>query len=180
MTTEVNVTGHVPTAEDTKRHGFRVPTSDFGLAESPTMFPVAERDLYWATPTEGGPPDVGRASETHKAIVREDTGAIVGIVSKNYRPLPNSDYYSTVEQALRDAIPEELREGVMVRDRVSGPGSWTQREYVFPAFAEKLANTQYQTQYGLRIVAWNSYDGSASAGLLSGLIDFMCTNRVVS
>lgn len=178
--TDVNVTGHVPTAEDTKRHGFYTPESDFGLAESPTMFPVAERDLSWTIPTEGGPRDVGQTSDTHKAIVRTDTDQIVGIVSKSYRPLPNQDYFATVETALREAIPEELREGVMVRDRVAGSGSWTQREYVFPAFAESLKNTQYETKYGMRIVAWNSYDGSASAGLMSGLIDFMCTNGVIT
>lgn len=179
MTDDVNVTGHVPIAEDTKRHGFYTPASDFGLAESPTMFPIAERDLSWTVPTEDGPRDVGQTSETHKAIVREDTGAIVGIVSKSYRPLANQTYFATVEDALREAIPEELREGVMVRDRVSGAGSWTQREYVFPAYAEALQNTAYSTQFGMRIVAWNSYDGSASAGLMSGLIDFMCTNGMI-
>ena len=178
MTTDVNVTGHVPTAEDTKRHGFYVPASDFGLAESPTMFPVAERDLTWTV--DGGATTIGQTSDTHKAIVREDTGAIVGIVSKSYKPLANQDYFATVETALREAIPEELREGVMVRDRVAGGGSWTQREYVFPAFAEALVNTSYETKYGMRIVAWNSYDGSASAGLMSGLIDFMCTNGVIT
>lgn len=176
MITDVNITDHVPTADDTKRHGFRVPDTDFGLAESPTMFPVAESSL-WAL---DGEENLQSASDTHKAIVRSDTRQIVGIVSKSYRPLANSDYFVSVEDALREAIPEEMREGVLVRDRVAGVGGWTQREYVFPAFAETLRNTSYETKYGLRIVAWNSYDGSASAGLMSGLIDFMCTNGVIT
>lgn len=178
MTTDVNITDHVPTADDTKRHGFYAPASDFGLDESPTMFPVREIDLA-AVRFCDDRTTITSVSDTHKAIVREDTDLIVGIVSKSYKPLANQTYFATVETALREAIPEELSEGVLVRDRVAGVGSWTQREYVFPAFAEALVNTSYETKYGMRIVAWNSYDGSASAGLMLGLIDFMCTNGVI-
>lgn len=67
----------------------------------------------------------------------------------------------------------------MVRDKVSGGGAWSQREYILPAYAEALENTQFSTKMGMRIVAWNSYDGSASAGLMTGLIDFWCTNGII-
>lgn len=177
MSEEVNVS-HRPEAQDIMRHEFALPASDFGLESSATMFPIGERDLASIVFGDEST-SIGSVSQTHKAIVRLDTDEIVGIVSKKYQPLANSSYFSTVEQALRDAIPEEMREGVMVRDKVAGGGSWTQREYVFPAFAEELSNSTYSTKVGLRIVAWNSYDGSASAGLLSGLIDFICTNGMI-
>lgn len=161
-----------------KRHGFSNPERDLGLDDSPTVFPVGERSLASVVPTETGH-DVRSISRTHKSIVRLDTDEIVGIVSQSYQPLRNSEFFGTVEEALRIAIPDEMFEGVQVRDKVAGGGAWTQREYVLPAYAEELKNSQYSTKVGLRIVAWNSYDGSASAGLMTGLIDFICTNGMV-
>lgn len=166
------------TEELIKRHGFTNPERDLGLAESKTVFPVEERSLAAVSPTESGH-DVVSVSGTHKAIVRTDTDHIVGIVSQSYQPLRNSEFFGTVEEALHTVIPDAMFEGVQVRDKIAGGGAWTQREYVLPAYAEELRNSQYSTQVGLRIVAWNSYDGSASAGLMTGLIDFICTNGMV-
>ncbi len=178
MSDEPNIQ-HTPSPRDILRHGFLESDSGFGLSESRTIFPVVERTLAAIVKTEGGPPDVVGVSDTHKTVCRADTSEIVGVVGLKYKLMENETYFRTVEQALRDAIPEDMREGVMVRDKVSGGGSWCQREYVFPAYAETLRNSQYETSVGLRIVAWNSYDGSASAGLMSGLIDFICTNGMI-
>lgn len=162
-----------PVTDRVRRHGFYAPESDLGLDQSPTNFEIGEASLRSIVGFED------MTSNTHKAIYRKDKHEIVGIVSQSYKPLHNREFFSSVEEALRRSVPEEMFEGVMVRDKIAHGGSWTQREYILPAYAEALKNTRFETQMGLRIVAWNSYDGSASAGLMTGLIDFWCTNGLI-
>jgi hypothetical protein len=172
--------GHRPSAMDMTRHGFAPPARDFGLMASQTIFPIGKRALASVIPTEDPEKyDVMSISDTHESVVNLSNNSIVGVVSKKYKPLENMSFFATVEEDLRRAIPEQMQQGVLVRDRMSGGGAWCQREYVFPAYAEELSNSVYSTQVGLRIVAWNSYDGSASAGLMTGLIDFICTNGII-
>lgn len=163
--------------------GFTQPDRGYGLHESSTIFPISEQPL---AAVEKRDPSVSldlvnvlAMCNSHKAIVNAANDDIVGVVSASYKPLPNREFFATIEEALSIAIPEELRKGVMVRDRMSGGGAWSQREYVFPEFSEVLKGTKFETKMGLRIVAWNSYDGSASAGLMTGLIDFFCTNGMI-
>lgn len=166
--------------------GFALSDQDLGLEESELVFPVEERKLLASsTPydveTEIGPgqqiPDA--ESDTHKCIVRTDTDQIVGVVGSGYRLMPNAEYFSVIEQTLRASVPGDMWEGVQVRDSLARGGAFCRREYVFPAYAEQLRNSVHSTQVGLRVIAWNSYDGGTSAGLVTGLIDFYCTNGMV-
>jgi hypothetical protein len=162
--------------------GFALPTTDLGLSESPVSFPVEARHLLASSArwdAEQPQHGVGTWTDTHKCIVRTDTDEIVGVVGANYSLLPNSVYFSTIEETMRGAIPGDMWEGVQVRDSLSRAGAFCRREYVFPAYAEQLRNTIHNTDIGLRLIAWNSYDGGTSAGLMSGLIDFYCTNGMV-
>lgn len=156
--------------------GFAPLSSDLHHTDTRLYFPVAEMPLG-ALDENGGV--VSRATR-HKAIVRQDDQTMVGIVGRRYRVLPNDHFFSTIERALDQTVPVEMREGVCIREQTSGGGSWSKREWVFPAYAEMLRNTQFETQVGLRIIAWNSYDGCTSAGLLTGLIDFYCTNGMIT
>lgn len=182
MADDINM-GLEPVPTDILRHGFTEPKTDFGLSESSLIFPVSEFPLA-AIERDGegrtlDNKNIISQSRTHKAVVNGDSDEIVGVVSTKYKVLENMQFFTTVEQALRESIPESMLEGMMVRDKMSGRGAWCQREYVFPAFAEEISNSQYRTSAGFRVVAWNSYDGSASAGVLSGLIDFICTNGMI-
>lgn len=162
---------------------FEAPATDFGLEDSGAVFPVGERTLASLSPVgEDADPvtgDVLSASNTHKCIVREDTGGIVGVVGTKYRLLSNMNYFSTIEEALTRAIPKKMQKNCQVRTSVTRGGSWARRDYVFPEYAERLKNSVHETSVGLRIIAWNSYDGGSSAGLLTGLIDFYCTNGML-
>lgn len=161
---------------------FITPSTDFGLKESDITFPVEAMSIvaHRTVETDGGPdydPEMVAVAPAHKAIVRADTSEIVGIVGSKYSLMRNEDYFSTVETALREAIPAEFQRDALVRDKTTG--SWSQREYVFPAYAKELKNTEFATKIGLRVVASNSYDGGSSARLMVGLIDFYCTNGMV-
>lgn len=163
--------------------GFVLPSQELGLADSQTIFPVEARNLLSSTKQWGSESDdlneICSASDTHKVIVRTDTDEIVGVVGGKYRLLTNLEFFSTIEETMRDAIPDDMWDGVQVRDSLSRGGSFARREYVFPAYAEALANTVHETKLGLRIIATNSYDGGSSASLMTGLIDFFCTNGLI-
>jgi len=152
--------------------GFHAPETDFGLDKSNLIFPVAERPLV-AVIGDG----VEAPVPNHKAVVRTDSNETLGVVGTNYGVLTNEDFLTKTEEAIRKAIPEELLEGTVVREFSNG--SWSQREYVMPAFVEELRGTDPSTKVGFRIIATNSYDGSASAKILCGLIDFYCTNGML-
>lgn len=163
--------------------GYTAPAEALGLAESATVFPVEARNLLASTKLFSDDSErideYGAISDTHKCIVRTDTDEIVGVVGAKYGLLRNEDFFSTIEETMRDAIPADMWVGVQVRESVSRGGAFSRREYVFPAYAEELRNTVHETQLGLRIIATNSYDGGSSASLMTGLIDFYCTNGLI-
>lgn len=165
--------------------GFILPSNDLGLGDSDTVFPISVRRLaastteYKTDDEKIDPGEVYCLGGTHKCIVREDTGQIVGVVGSRYGVLRNEDFFKTIEDTMREAIPLDMWEGVQVRDSLSRSGSFCRREYVFPAYAEALANTVHETKMGLRVIATNSYDGGSSASLMTGLIDFYCTNGMI-
>lgn len=158
--------------------GFREPETDLGLAQSTTTFGVTERQLA-SVRTEGDENHVASISDTHKTICREDNSSILGVVGANYKLLSNQEFFGAVEEAILDSVPSDMQEGVVAREFVSQSGRWSRREFVFPAYAQRLQNTSHETKVGLRVIASNSYDGSASARLLVGLIDFYCTNGMI-
>lgn len=163
--------------------GFAAPEKELGLADSATIFPVEARTLLSSTKPftdeSDTPHGVFSESETHKCIVRTDTGRIVGVVGSKYGLLRNETLFSSMEQTMREAIPTEMWEGVQVREGVCRGGAFCRREYVFPAYAEALRNTVHETKLGFRVIVTNSYDGGSSASMQTGLIDFACTNGLV-
>jgi len=152
-----------------------VASDDYGLDTCEAVFPVSTR------PVSMMGKDKHMDMPAYKATVGYQNGEVtpLGIVGRDYKVMPNHDFFGTIENAVRQSIRPDLRADVSVRTQLAGGGAWTRREYVFPAFADKLKSTESETQIGLRIVAWNSYDGSASAGCMVGLIDWYCTNGMV-
>jgi hypothetical protein len=155
---------------------------DFDLENSRAIFPVASRSLQIVGKQSGKTVPVS----SHKAIVRPDPdrdGEIIelGIVGADYKILPNRMFFGAIESTLREHIRPDLLKGATVKDHVSYDGAWCKREYIFPEFAHTLRHsTGLSTKLGYRVIAYNSYDGSSKAGMLTGLIDFWCTNGVIS
>lgn len=151
------------------------------------FFPVVERpldircrDAEDLTKTRHVP------ASTHKAICRpdgfSDEPILLGVVGSGYKIVHNSELFSAVEEAIEKGIPPHLREGAVVHDKVSNHGAFCLREYVFPNFQVKLKQPKGRgdTSLGYRSILWNTYDGSGAAKLLTGAIDFFCTNGQVS
>lgn len=147
----------------------------FNLSTSEAVFPVKTQALV--TPS-------GLAIDTHKAVVRFDKDGTnprtIGVVGKDYKVLTNEDQFSSIEHAIVANMDKDMMEGVQVETNISLDGAWTERQYIFPRFAQELKTSSgFKTNVGFRLIAWNAYDGSSSAALISGLIDFFCHNGTI-
>ncbi len=145
------------------------------------FFPVVSRPLEIKCKDDRHVP-----VSTHKAICRPDgfstEPVLLGVVGSGYKIVLNSDLFGAVERAIEDNIPERLRAGAIVNDSTSNQGAFCLREYIFPEFQVPLKQRGHRgdTSLGYRSILWNTYDGSGAAKLLTGAIDFFCTNGMVS
>lgn len=157
----------------------REASSRFDLLENDALFPVRLMDM--SVPGKTSSLDV----PNHKAVVRADRDGsnprTIGVVGSDYKLLKNSAYFGSVEDAIERNVGPDLLRGAYVNTSMSYDGGYTAREYVLPAFSEELrTSTNFQTNIGFRVIAWNSYNGYSSAGMACGLIDFFCTNGCIS
>ena len=153
---------------------------DFGLEASEAVFPVTTRDLQIV----GKLPGCTLPVASHKAVIRTDKDGSnprgIGVVGKDFKVLKNKDYFGAVEKSLMSTMDRTLMRDMQVNTETSYDGAWCQREYIFPEYAAELTtSSNFKTNIGFRIIAWNAYDGSSSAGCVSGLVDFFCTNGIV-
>ena len=153
---------------------------DFGLENSKAVFPVTTRDLQIV----GRQPGCILPVDTHKAVIRTDADGSnprgIGIVGRDFKLLKHRDLFGSIEASIQSSMARDLMRGVQVTTHTSFDGAWVKREYVFPAFASELkTSSDFKTNLGFRLIGWNAYDGSARAGLVSGLVDFYCTNGIV-
>jgi hypothetical protein len=154
--------------DTTTLKGFtEVDDGEFGLAESGLCKPPIERTLA-AVADDGTQIKAPR----HKAIVVG--GEVVGVVGSRYQLLPNVEFFGALEDAIRSTVPEDLLEGAATRSWMRD--GFSNREYVLPAYASEIADTSV----GLRVIARNSYNGAQSAKVTVGLIDFYCTNGMIT
>jgi hypothetical protein len=148
------------------------------MSDADIDFPVAERALFAQGRTEDG-----IACPDHKAIVRSYRGApaVLGVVGADYKVLHTGEAVESMLDALDRALPASAFEGAMRRDLASYKGAVTACEVVLPALGgDVVTNTGFRSRAGFRIILRNSYDGSGSTRLMSGMIDFFCTNGAIS
>lgn len=147
--------------------------SPFPPLSDKLSFRVAERKLSWHNERTGE--NVGITKQ--KAIVREAAGGGTWLanVGENYKLLLNTDLFPHIEQHIADTmLPQYLRD-VEVREHTSYNGRDCWREYVFPHLTCDLHG---EGDVAYRCIVGNSY-GAKAVTLLSGAIDFFCTNGMV-
>lgn len=146
--------------------------------ESPLMFTVTEKPIrFWL--------DAGGAHEEiegWKALVRRHpaTGApvVLHVAKDTYKIVQNKDLYGEIDKTVL-ANAGEHSQGVIINDRMSYLGAFCSRQYVFPNMKCEIEQRSSSTSVGFRIVANTSFDGSSSIKMLSGAIDFYCTNGMI-
>ena len=143
---------------------------------SPLFFPVTTRALAGVN-SKTGLADL--PIDGHFGVYRKGPNGEpinLGVVGASYNLEPFKNLVEEAENVmLRDLTPAQL-EGVEVKDTMSYNGGRVWREYILPAFKGLVTTKNKPSTIGYRTVIGTSYDGSSSHSILSGLIDFYCTN----
>lgn len=124
-------------------------------------FPVAVAPIYT------GEGDKQREISRRKAIVREDTGDILSVVSSKYQILEHKHVIEGVRSAL---------DGVDYQEKIQMGSNGRNFLVTADLPMERSIEVQKGDILSLRIMARNSYDGTSAFQLMLGAVRLVCTN----
>lgn len=151
------------------------------LEKRDIMFPVYERNVESVydphLKNKVNAPDV-------KMLTRTDILGLddyISIVNKDYRVVENAEVLEPLQQQMINFFDPIVLEDVQIKDTILKNGRTCYSEYIFPRIKHGIeTDTGHKTEFGLRFVMKNSFDGKGSVVMWSGLIDFFCTNGTVT
>jgi hypothetical protein len=129
-------------------------------------FPVALRPVY-SDGLEGREPIRAR-----RAIVREDTGEAIAVVSDRYALVPHSRILDVVEEAIRPLDVGPVPRGIYVDRR----GARMRALFKFPALARAIVGDD---EICPCLQIRNTYDAASRITVHIGAFRFVCTNLAV-
>ena len=151
------------------------------------LAPVEEQGLWFERDTshhcEGIIlPQLSQLTElnSHKVLVDTWTGAPTGVVGDKYKVTQMRDFTEATEAMLINALPNDKFKDMEISDSMSHGSAVRTRKYTFPAFSKPIETRKHQTEVALTVALVQSYDGSTSNGFVTGLLDFFCTNGIIS
>lgn len=147
------------TMDQMDRYGF-VPANH----DAPNFFPVELVPLTAA----------GRTVAGWRALVRSDTGAVLHCWQDGYTLVPHEAATAAFDAAIRSGGLDTA--GMLVATDLTHDGRRLFRQYVLPAHAVEIRPGDVTA---LRIVGFNSYDGSLAISWRGGGYRFVCANTAV-
>jgi hypothetical protein len=132
----------------------------------PAEFPVVLRPVF----CDGV--DGPRPIDSRRAIVREDTGEAIAVVSDRYTLVPHQAILDTVEEAIGPLDLGPVPRGIFV----DGKGARMRALYKFPSLAQPVVGDDDICPC---LQVRNTYDGTARIALHIGAFRFVCTNLSV-
>ncbi len=133
---------------------------------NPADFPVTLRPVFHDG-AEGRKP-----IPTRRAIVREDTGEAIAVVSNRYTLVPHARILDLVEQAIAPLDVGSVPRGIYI-DR---QGARMRAIYKFPSLASPVLRGD---EICPCLQVRNTYDGSERIAVHIGAFRFVCTNLAV-
>ena len=151
------------------------------------LAPVSEQDLWYERDTSHHSSDLIYMDESkltelesHKVLVDTWTGAPTGVVGDKYKITQMRDFTEATEAMLINALPNDKFKDLEISDSMSHGSAVRSRKYTFPAFSKPIETRKHQPEVALTVALVQSYDGSTSNGFVTGLLDFFCTNGMIS
>ena len=150
------------------------------------LAPVSEKDLWFErdAPLQSSDFDMEGSKlsivPTHKILTDTWTGKPTGVVGDSYKVTQMRDFTDATEAMLMDALPNDKFKDMEINDTMSHGSAVRCRKYTFPAFSKPIETRKHQTEVALTVALVQSYDGSTSNGFVTGLLDFFCTNGMIS
>jgi hypothetical protein len=133
---------------------------------NPADFPVSLQPVFH----DGA--DGRRPIPTRRAIVREDTGEAIAVVSNRYTLVPHGRILDLVEQAIAPLDVGPVPRGIYVDSR----GARMRAIFKFPSLASPVLG---RDEICPCLQVRNTYDGSARIAVHIGAFRFVCTNLAV-
>lgn len=121
----------------------------------------------------------GRKIPGHKAVVRSDTGDTLAVHSDKYSLVPYQVHFDAFEKAIAKSglNTTNLRIGTDLTNN----GARIFRQYLFPDHMVEVNSGRHGMRpVAMRIVMFDSYDGSSKFRGMTGAFDFVCANQSVS
>ena len=148
------------------------------------LAPVEEQSLWYERPAPHHASALYESQitelESHKVLVDTWTGAPTGVVGDKYKVTQMRDFTEATEAMLINALPNDKFKDLEISDSMSHGSAVRSRKYTFPAFSKPIETRKHQTEVALTVALVQSYDGSTSNGFVTGLLDFFCTNGIIS
>jgi Domain of unknown function (DUF932) len=121
----------------------------------------------------------GRKIPGHKAVVRKDTGDTLAVHSDKYSLVPYQVHFDAFEKAISLSSLDPT--GMRIGTDLTNNGARIFRQYLFPAHMVEFDSRYHgMRSMALRILMFDSYDGSSKFRGMSGGFDFVCANKSVS
>ena len=139
--------------------------NDFGQADFPIAYAPLER------------------FPERKYVIRTDTDEAIGVVGKDFGGVSHPEFFGPIREAwsfelgYTDAINSD---DVEVDTRISRNGAWALEKVTFNNHRATIETNKHKTDTALTLYAWHGVDGLTSNNVISGAIDFFCTNGMVS
>ena len=121
-------------------------------------------------------------AEDKKMLTRTtpDGDVYLNVVNSGYRVVENAEVLEPLQRQMINYFDPLVLEDVKIKDTISANGNVCYAEYLFPRLKHGIeTSTGHKTEFGLRFVMKNTFDGKGSVTMWSGLIDFFCTNGTV-
>lgn len=150
----------VPYQTQMEKYGF-IPANH----EKPNWFPVLIGDVY---------DERGKPIPNYKRVHRDDTGDTLAVHSAQYRLISYQSSFDAFDKALATS-GLDLSDMHIATD-LTHNGARCFRQYVLPAHSVEVSRSDITA---LRIIMFNSYDGSTRFSGMAGGYRFICANMSV-
>ena len=130
-----------------------------------------------------------------KYVIRTDTDEAIGVVGKDFGGVSHPEFFGPIREAWSKELGYDstnwLKQGFKTTDdgtledveidtRISRNGAWALEKVTFNNHRATIETSKHKTDTALTLYAWHGVDGLTSNNVISGAIDFFCTNGMVS
>ena len=142
-----------------KKHGF-VPANH----EKPNFFDVTLQPIFDSK---------GKIIPGYQRVQNEANGASLAVHSENYRIIPYRETFEKFDNAIIQSGLDTT--DMLVATDMTHDGARCFRQYLFPSVTISVGGKDL----ALRIISFNSYDGSYAMSFMAGFYVFVCANMSV-